>query len=50
MAELRHEGLGQIKIALAGTDMPSLLEILQGHLGHAASSESNESENVLAKK
>ena len=45
-AQLRHEGLGQIKIALAGTDRSSLLEILQGHFQHIDSSESNESENV----
>ena len=32
--QLRHEGLGRIKIALAGTDISSLLEILEGHFGH----------------
>ena len=32
-ALLRHEGLGRIKIALAGTDTSSLLEILEGHFG-----------------
>ena len=31
-AQLRHEGLGRIKIALAGMDTYSLLEILEGHL------------------
>ena len=49
-----QRGLGQIKIALAGTDTLSLLEILQGHFGHIDFSESNESanesENVLAKE
>ena len=53
-AQLRHEGLGQIKIPLAGTDMSSLLDILQGHFGHTDSSESaesaNESEKVLTTK
>ena len=33
-AQLRCEGLGKIKIALAGTDTSSLLEILEGHFGH----------------
>ena len=33
-AQLRHEGLGRIKMALAGTDTSSLLEILEGHFGH----------------
>ena len=33
-AQLRHEGLGRIKIALAGTDTSSLLEILEGPFGH----------------
>ena len=46
-AQLRHKGLGQIKIALAGTDTSSLLEILQVHFGHVASSESDEEESVL---
>ena len=32
-AQARHEGLGQIKIALVGTDISSILEILQGHFG-----------------
>ena len=32
-AQLRHEGLGKIKIALAGTDTSSLLENLEGHFG-----------------
>ena len=44
---MRHKGLEQIKTALAGTDMSSLLEILQVHFGHVASSESDEEENVL---
>ena len=30
--QLRHEGLGKIKIALTGTDSSSLLEILEGCL------------------
>ena len=36
VAQLRHEGLGSIKIALAGRDTSSLLnkEILEGHFGH----------------
>ena len=42
-AQLQHEGLGQIKIALAGTDTSSLLEILQEYFGHVYSSESTES-------
>ena len=49
-AQLRHKGLGRIKIALAGTDMSSLLEILQVHFGHVASSESDEEESVLEEK
>ena len=44
---MRCKRLGQIKIALAGTDTSSLLEILQVHFGHAASSESDEEEGVL---
>ena len=36
--QLKCEGLGHIKIALAGTDTLSLLEILQGHFGHIDSS------------
>ena len=42
-AQLRHEGLGQIKIALAGMDISSILEILQGYFGHVDSSESTKS-------
>ena len=42
-AKLRCEGLGHIKIALAGTDTSSLLEILQGYFGHVVPSESTES-------
>ena len=33
-AQLKHEGLGRIKIALTGTDTSSFLEILEGHFGH----------------
>ena len=33
-AQLCHEGLGRIKMALAGTDTSSLLEILEGSSGH----------------
>ena len=33
-SQLRHEGLGRFKIALTGTDIFSLLEILQGYFGH----------------
>ena len=43
MAQLRHEGLGHIKIALARTHTSSLLENLQGHFGHIDFSESAES-------
>ena len=42
-AQLRCEGLGSIKIALAGTDTSSLLEILQGYFGHVDCSEPTES-------
>ena len=45
-AQLKHEGLGQIKMALASTDTSSLLGILQAHFGHVASSECEE-EDVL---
>ena len=31
--QLRCDGLGRIKIALAGTDTSSLIEILEGHFG-----------------
>ena len=33
-AQLRHEGLGRIKITLTGTDTSSLLEILERYFGH----------------
>ena len=33
-AQLRHEGLGKVKIALTGTDTSSLLEILEECFGH----------------
>ena len=33
-AQLRHERLGRIKMALAGTDTFSLLEILERHFSH----------------
>ena len=33
-AQLRHEGLGKVKIALAATDTSSLLEILEECFGH----------------
>ena len=33
-AQLRREGLGRIKIALAGTDTSSLIEILEEYFGH----------------
>ena len=50
-AQLRHEGLYQIKIALARMDTSSLLEILQGHFGCIDSSESaNEFEKGLTKE
>ena len=42
-AQLRHEGLGHIEIALAGMDASSLLEFLQGYFGHVDTSESAES-------
>ena len=48
-AQFRCKGLGQIKIALAGTDTSSLLEILQGHFGCLDSSESAESANESEK-
>ena len=48
-AQLKCEGLGQIKMVLAGTDTSSLLEILQAHFGHVASSESDE-EDVLVEE
>ena len=48
-AQLRCEGLGWIKIALASTDTSSLLEILQGHFGHIDSSESADSANESEK-
>ena len=33
-AQLHHEGLEMIKMALAGTDTSSLLKILEGSFGH----------------
>ena len=44
------KGLDWIKVALAGTDTASLLEILYRHFGDIDSSESNESDMVLAKE
>ena len=44
-AQLRHEGLGKIKIALASMDTSSLLEILQGYFGHVDLSESTGESN-----
>ena len=35
---------------MAGTDISSLLEILQAHFGHVASLESDEEESVLEKE
>ena len=35
---------------MAGTDTSSILEILQAHFGHVASSESDEEESVLEKE
>ena len=32
--QLHQKGLGRIKMALAGTDTSSLLEILEGSFGH----------------
>ena len=49
-AQLRHEGLGQIKKALADTNTSSLLEILQAHFGCVASLESSEDVLVEEKK
>ena len=46
-AQLKCEGLGQIKMALAGTDTSSLFEIMQAYFGHVESSESDEEEDVL---
>ena len=34
VAQLRNKGLGRIKMALAGMNTSSLLEILEGHFGH----------------
>ena len=39
---MRWEGLGWIKIALAGTDNSSHLDILQAHFGHAYLIESSD--------
>ena len=33
MARLRHEGLGKVKVALAGTNTSFLLDILEGCFG-----------------
>ena len=41
-AILRWEGLGWIKITLAGTNTSSLLDILQAHFGHAYLIESSD--------
>ena len=49
-AQLKCEGLGQIKMALAGKDTSSLLEIPQVHFGCVVSSESDEEEDVWLKK
>ena len=49
-AQLRHEGLGRINIALTGTDTSSLLEILEGHFGHMDISESTISTEKSEKK
>ena len=49
-AQLKHEGLGQIKMALVGTDTSSLLEILQVHFGCVASSESDMEEDDLVEE
>ena len=43
-AILRQEGLGHIKIVLAGTDTSSLLDILQAHFGHVCLVDSSEEE------
>ena len=48
-SQLRCEGLGHVKIALAGSDVSSLLEIVQGHFGHIDSSESADSANESEK-
>ena len=49
-AQLKHEGLGQIKMALGGTDTSFPLEILQVHVEHVASSESDKEEDVLVEE
>ena len=57
-AQLRCEGLGKIKIALADTDSFSLLEILEEHFGHvdldtsksSISTEKSEKEATIEEK
>ena len=48
-AQLRHEGLGQIKIALTRMDTYSLLEILQGYFSCLDCPESTESAGEFGK-
>ena len=45
-AQLCSEGLGHIKLALAGTDTSSLLEILEGAFGHTDLDTSNTTSSV----
>ena len=49
-AQLKHEGLGLIKMALAGTDTSSLLEILQAYFVHVEPSEPDEEEDVFVEE
>ena len=57
-AQLCQEGLGHIKLALAGTDTPYLLEILEGAFGHndldtttsSVSTEIPAQESIITKK
>ena len=45
-AQLRQEGLGHIKMAVASTNTSSLLDILQAHFSQAELSGFNEEEDV----
>ena len=47
---MKSEGIGQIKIALAGTDTSFLCETCRHILGVFASSESDEEEDVLVEE
>ena len=49
-AQLKQEGLGHIKMVLAGTDTSSLFKVLQAHFRHVEPSESDEEEDVLVEE